>query len=152
MKKAFPSIFIIYILLGSCQQQSKPDGWALLGGDTFLPQMQQGKYIFINYWAQWCKPCLKEMPELAAFANNNIDKVTVLAVNFDGVNAQEMQRQARQFDIQIPMLLGDPATTYAWPKAGVLPFTIVIDSQLNIIDNLIGPQTLESLNTWLRTQ
>ena len=30
-------------------------------------------WIVINYWADWCPPCLKEMPELVNFAESNPD-------------------------------------------------------------------------------
>src|SRR5690554_8199665 len=43
----------------------------------------RGQWVLVNYWAEWCKPCLEEIPEL-----NELDKapdIAVLGVNFDGV-------------------------------------------------------------------
>lgn len=31
----------------------------------------QDEWLFINYWAEWCKPCLEEIPELNAFAREH---------------------------------------------------------------------------------
>ena len=39
---------------------------ATLDGATFDLAEQRGKWVIVNYWATWCSPCLKEMPELSA--------------------------------------------------------------------------------------
>ena len=149
MIKILLTLIITTLLFGGCQQDSTNSSWQLLGGSTFKPKQLNNKVIFINYWAQWCAPCLKEMPELAEFAQNNKQDAVVLAVNFDGVNAEEMAKQATKFNIQLPMLLGDPSTQYGWQRQSVLPYTLIVDSQLNLIDTLIGPQTVHSLQSWL---
>jgi thiol-disulfide isomerase/thioredoxin len=35
----------------------------LNGSDTSFGKLQ-GKWIVVNYWADWCAPCIKEIPEL----------------------------------------------------------------------------------------
>ena len=39
---------------------------ATLDGKTFDLAEQRGKWAIVNFWATWCSPCLKEMPELSA--------------------------------------------------------------------------------------
>ena len=50
----------------------------VLGLDDFL-----GKWLIVNYWADWCPPCIKEMPELESFYIDNKQKALVLTYNFD---------------------------------------------------------------------
>jgi thiol-disulfide isomerase/thioredoxin len=38
----------------------------------------KGKWVIINYWADWCESCTKEIPELNRFYQNNQDKNIVL--------------------------------------------------------------------------
>jgi thiol-disulfide isomerase/thioredoxin len=33
-------------------------------GQSIDMSQYKGKYVFINYWATWCKPCVNEMPSL----------------------------------------------------------------------------------------
>ena len=41
-----------------------------------------GNWIVVNYWADWCAPCIKEIPELNDFAKENTD-ILVYTFNFD---------------------------------------------------------------------
>lgn len=53
------------------------------GGTTSLNDLQ-GKYVYIDVWATWCGPCLKEVPSLKKVENNYHDKnITFLSVSID---------------------------------------------------------------------
>lgn len=48
------------------------------GNPVSLPQ---GKVTLVNFWARWCQPCLREMPDLIALAKDMQDKdVALVAV------------------------------------------------------------------------
>ena len=68
----------------------------------------RGQWLYVNYWAEWCAPCLEEIPELNAFhrADNGAQ---VLGINFDQVDSALMAQQAEGLDIAFPLALGDPA-------------------------------------------
>ena len=54
----------------------------------------RGRWVLVNYWAEWCKPCLEEIPEL-----NELDKapdISVLGVNFDGVTGPALEQLGLQ--------------------------------------------------------
>ena len=54
----------------------------------------RGRWVIINYWAKWCHPCIREIPEL----NSSIryyDQVSVLGVNYDGATWEEARALLR---------------------------------------------------------
>ncbi len=107
----------------------------------------QGRWILINYWAEWCAPCREEIPELNRLYRQDADgQPVVLGVNFDGLTGDALSDLVARMDIEFPVLLADPRERWQQPLPGVLPSTLVIDPQGNLHDVLVGPQTYESLS------
>ena len=135
--------FLTYLILivSSC---SEPD-YRLVDGsygklDDFL-----GRWLIVNYWADWCPPCIKEMPELENFYNDNEDRALVLTYNFDRLEGEELQSQIIRFGVNVPSILTDPGILFGWEAPPSLPATYIINPEGILIHTLIGPQTQESL-------
>jgi thiol-disulfide isomerase/thioredoxin len=106
----------------------------------------EGKVVFINYWAEWCRPCRVEIPELNRFAKQHSETVRVLSVNFDEVSGDELIDQVKAMALEFDTLLVDPRFSLGAPAVVALPDTIVLDRQGKLFKVLLGPQTEDSLN------
>ena len=104
----------------------------------------RGSWAVINYWAEWCTPCIKEIPELNQLAQQ-YPELAVVGVNFDGTEGDELARQIAQLGIAFPILAEDPAARLGIPRPAVLPTTLILDPEGKLANTLVGPQTLESL-------
>ena len=104
----------------------------------------EGQWLLINYWAEWCAPCRKEIPELNRIHQDGTG-VTVLGVNFDGIQGEALTSLMTEMDVQFPVLLDDPAAHWEQPRPSVLPSTLVISPDGALEDVLVGPQTYEDL-------
>ena len=105
-----------------------------------------GKWIGINYGAEWCKPCRVEIPELNRMHREGAAAgVVVLGVNFDGVTGPGLQTLIGKFAIEFPVLLADPGARWGQSTPSILPATLVIDPEGKLHDVLVGPQTFETL-------
>ena len=111
-------------------------------GDLTQPN---GKWLVINYWAKWCNPCIKEIPELNHFSQKLTNKVDVFAVNYDGVTGTELQQQAEAIGIAFIILEQDPSKALELKRPNILPTTYIINPNGQLHKTLHGPQTLESL-------
>jgi len=109
------------------------------------PDTLKGRWVLINYWAEWCKPCLEEIPELNAFAEAHSEQVSVLGVNYDGVEGEALAQVIVRFGIDFPVLTRDPASIYKFARPKVLPATFVINPEGEVQQRLVGPQTLADL-------
>ena len=135
--------FLTYLILilSSC---SEPD-YRLVDGSSGKLHDFLGRWLIVNYWADWCPPCIKEMPELENFYNDNEDRALVLTYNFDRLEGEELQSQIVRFGVNVPSILTDPGILFGWEAPPSLPATYIINPEGILIHTLIGPQTQESL-------
>ena len=145
IKKSMAKIVLFCLILAGCSSDLSNSPVSLVGGDSHSFKNDQGKYTLINYWAIWCTPCREEIPELNKLAEEYADHLTVLAVNFDGEQGEELLAQVEKLGIEFPSLQSDPRALWSLKPVSVLPETLVIDSEGVLLHRLIGPQTLESL-------
>lgn len=136
-------LFSIIGLLTACSDNTL----SIFNGETKSLKDYRGQWLFINYWAAWCKPCLIEIPELNAF--NLKSDVTVLAYNYDHLEKEALAEQIREFDIQYESILNDPAAIFSQEKPRALPATMVVNQKGEFIEWLYGPQNQQSLLTKL---
>ena len=143
--KIYFSIFTL-LLLFAC---SKPD-YELFEGPKGNKSDFLGKWLVVNYWADWCPPCIKEMPELESFYNQNENKVLVLAYNFDRLEGSDLKEQILRFKVNVPSILNDPGLLFGWNTPPSLPATYIINPEGILVETLIGPQTKDSLEAIIK--
>jgi len=130
---------IVCVLLSACSDIEL----TMDNGEKKLVSDYQGQWLFINYWAVWCKPCIEEIPEL-----NLLDKykdITVLAYNFDNSQGAVLEKQAKKLGIYFDMLGQDPAAVFGQKHPGVLPATMLISPEGEFRQWFLGPQTAADL-------
>lgn len=104
----------------------------------------EGRWVVVNYWAKWCKPCIKEIPELNAL-ESTYPQVAVLGVNYDGAQGPELDQQLQDLGVAFPTILQDPSAMFGIRLPSVLPTTLILNPSGELVHTLVGPQTLESL-------
>ena len=129
------------LLLSAC---SKPD-YELFEGPKGNKSDFLGKWLVVNYWADWCPPCIKEMPELESFYDQHNSRALVVAYNFDRLEGEELKDQIERFKVNVPSILTDPGLLFGWEVPPSLPATYILTPDGNLVETLIGPQTKDSL-------
>jgi len=140
-------IFIVSFLLISCssEQSANENSQFTLTSDTSLNLLSPGKIIVINYWATWCAPCRKEIPELNELDHQLSDRLDVIGVNYDGVVGEQLLEEMAKLGIEFDNLYTDPRSLWGLDTVTVLPETLLINTDGEIVHRLVGPQTKHSL-------
>lgn len=109
-----------------------------LKGEKVSLSDYRGKVVLLTFWATWCEPCKKEMPEIqAAYEKHKEDGLVVLAVNF-GEKLDTASSFAHHGKLTFPILL-DRRVNIA-ERFGVvsLPVTFFIDPEGIIRERVFG--------------
>lgn len=127
--------------------QAFPD---LQGQDHDFTQFL-GKPVVLNFWATWCPPCVKEMPDLDALHTAHKD------VQFVGL-AVDTESNVRKFGEKVqvgyPLLVaghgGIKLMRQLGNKQGGLPFTVVFDAKGNVIKRILGQIEPDELEQFIK--
>lgn len=134
-------LLVVVLAVAGCERHE----FETLEGDRGSFDALQDHWIVINYWASWCLPCREEIPELNALSRRFAEDTKVFAVNFDGLQGEELAAEAEAMGIEFALLRKDPAPVLGYPRPQVLPTTVIIRPGGEVAASLSGPQTLATL-------
>jgi thiol-disulfide isomerase/thioredoxin len=122
------------------------------GGEVVM-QSLRGKPLLINFWATWCAPCIKEMPEIDQFAREFSKREgQVLGLAIDGLAPvrQFLSKVKVGFPIGLGGLDGTDLIHQLGNLQGSLPFTVLIDADGQIVQRKMGETGFQELMAWAK--
>lgn len=110
-----------------------------LNGNIHRVSDVQGKWLVINFWATWCAPCLKEMPDLESFYQNHKEIAKVWGVSFEDSSIEAIREFVSKLNVSYPILGHEQNPKTGYGNVNVLPTTFIIDQQGKFFHRFEGP-------------
>jgi thiol-disulfide isomerase/thioredoxin len=108
----------------------------------------KGKPLLVNFWAPWCAPCVREMPELSALAASSAGKrVQVIGIGID--SPSNIAQFAAKFKIAYPLYVAGMSGTELAREfgnsAGGLPYTVLVGADGVVRKTYLGSLKFDEL-------
>ena len=155
MKKTLILALVTFVLtvtgVWADDESQEPVGFTLqqLHGETVSLSDFRQKWVVLNYWATWCAPCRKEIPDLSSLHEARED-IVVLGLAFEDTEMENFDEFLEEFHPSYPILLVDvyaPPEPFGAPK--VLPTTIILNPEGYQVKTYLGPVTRENIETFI---
>jgi len=116
-----------------------------LDGKPFDLAAHRGHWVVVNFWATWCGPCLKEMPELSALDAMR-EQVDVIGLAYEDTTPEEMRAFLQKHPVVYPIaIIGtyEPPKDFETPRG--LPTTWLIAPDGSLAHHFLGPVTAKDV-------
>lgn len=132
-------IVSIFLLLAGMQARAVDYQLPDLDGQMQSLEQYRGKWLIVNYWATWCKTCVKELPDLIDTHNDNKgNDIVVVGINFESISQDSLRRFVNKHDIPYPVLLSEPVPATPLGRVFALPTTYIIDPNGKLVAGEVG--------------
>lgn len=119
---------------------------ATLDGKQFDLAAQRGQWVVVNFWATWCGPCLKEMPELSALDAMR-EHVEVIGLDYEDIAPNDLKAFMQKHPVVYPIAIVDvykPPQDFEAPRG--LPNTYLIAPDGRVAKRFLGPVTAKDID------
>ena len=140
----------VYLLIGWLQpsmelpEQAPPIAVKTLDGERWTLEQHTGKTVVLNFWATWCGPCKKEIPDFSRFAQDHPD-IPVLGISLDEkLSAAQLKAKSKALGVSYPVARFTQTIAQDY-DVRTMPTTVVVgpDGHVSIIR--VGSKSYQSL-------
>ncbi|MBA3452181.1 MAG: TlpA family protein disulfide reductase [Deltaproteobacteria bacterium] len=106
----------------------------------------EGKVVIVNFWATWCKPCLKEIPDLSRVYEKYKDQgVIILGILTDNPDSSQLLNFQSDHDMSYPVVRSnsDIMVSFMYPES--LPTTFIYDRGGREVFSRVGAVSEQAL-------
>jgi thiol-disulfide isomerase/thioredoxin len=148
MMRYFAILFCLSLSL-STGAQAKGFTFTDHAGKKLTLSDYKGKWVLINFWATWCPPCLKEIPDLVSLYESRKD-VMVIGIAMDYSDPKTVLKYVKSMSIPYPIVMGDRKIAAQIGPVSMLPTTYVFDPSGKPAVYKVGLVSRESLEEFMR--
>lgn len=107
-------------------------------GKTIKLSDYKGKIVIIDFWATWCPPCRKGIPDLIEIQKEFKDKVVVIGVSLDIQSKKDVMPFMKQYGMNYPVVYGNQKVVVDYGNINAIPTSFIINKKGEVAAKHIG--------------
>jgi thiol-disulfide isomerase/thioredoxin len=107
------------------------------GKDVSLSDFK-GKIVLVDFWATWCPPCRKGIPDLVELQNQYQGEFVVIGISLDRETVNDVVPFVKDYKINYPVVYGNEDVSNKFGGIRAIPTSFIIDKDGNIVDKHVG--------------
>lgn len=144
------SFFVIIMFMFSnltLSQEKKAPDFSLksVDGKTVKLSDYKNKVVLIDFWATWCPPCRRGIPDLIELQKEFKKDFVVLGISVDTDTKGDVPAFVKDYGINYTVVYGDNSTAKLFGGVSGIPTSFLIDKKGNIVDKHVGLVPKETL-------
>ncbi|MCL5030650.1 MAG: TlpA family protein disulfide reductase [Bacteroidetes bacterium] len=105
----------------------------------------KGKVVIIDFWATWCPPCRRGIPDLIDIQKQFKNEVVVLGISVDTDTKGDVPSFIKNMGINYTVLFATPEVVQAYGNIDAIPTSFIIDKKGKIVNQHVGLTPKETL-------
>jgi thiol-disulfide isomerase/thioredoxin len=109
----------------------------------------RGKVVILDFWATWCPPCRKGIPDLIDLKKTYKDRLAIIGISLDTDSKNDVVPFMKEYGINYKVVYGDNDVVQKYGNIQAIPTSFIIDQKGNIVTSFVGLQRIETYKSYL---
>jgi cytochrome c biogenesis protein CcmG/thiol:disulfide interchange protein DsbE len=98
----------------------------------------KGKIVILDFWATWCPPCRRGIPDLIELKNEYGDKIEIIGISVDTDSKSEVVPFMKEYGINYPVVYGNMSVYQQYGGIRSIPTQFILNKEGKIFKKYIG--------------
>lgn len=131
--------------------QAAPDFTLMdINGNAVSLSDFEGKVVFLNFWATWCRPCRMEIPHFIELIDKYGDDFVVLGVAIDNREFEKVPPFMDNMGINYPVVLDTKGVSNMYGGIRSIPTTFVISREGKAVEMIVGSRPKDEFENLIK--